>query len=476
MTGLRWIRLLAIATAAIILASCRSLTAPLATTATAVTVLPEDVLPAADGDQSLTAAFAGDLPAAPAPAALAAVPAAVAPDPDAALVPAAVAKPSIRRHEGVVPVGLEAPCPPLPRLACRTCPPPAAGHGWPTLPGGCRSGACGAAADHGAPCPTGSCQPVACPPGEPAIPVIRPCLVCDGGDHGAVAKAVGDDRLENLTAGDTVARYRPADDGPESDRVWIAESNCACVYAPRFAAVREVVKPFEEAAPVGPGGLVNEELVELEVERQPVWGSVQNLSPEAARKALPGVAVEERLGPLAVDQAELPGEDDGVEGPSERLAIDQPELARLRQRPFAAVGFDVPVAWTCIKAANVLVNHQAAEVVAADRGTATLRFEEPGRAELTLCKRAGTDTARVGEELDFTIYMLNSGDRPLANIVLADALPKRLELVPGSAAANLPAEFSTETGDDGSVILTWRLSEPLPAGASGFVRFRVLVR
>jgi uncharacterized repeat protein (TIGR01451 family) len=203
---------------------------------------------------------------------------------------------------------------------------------------------------------------------------------------------------------------------------------------------------------------------------------VQNLAPEAARKALPGVAVQERLGPLAVDQEEVPGEEDGVEGPVAGLAIDQPEQARRRQLPFEEVGFDVPVAWTCIKAANVLVNNQAAEVVAADRGTATLRFEEPGRAELTLCKRAGTDTARVGEEIDFTIYMINSGDRPLTGIVLADALPQRLTLVPDSAASSLPAEFSTTPGDDGSVVLTWRLTEPLPAGGEGFVRFRTLVR
>jgi uncharacterized repeat protein (TIGR01451 family) len=472
MTGLRWLRLLAIALASLILASCRSLTAPVAATATAVTVLPEDVMPAEVEEASLVEALL-ESPAAGEPGP-------IAPEPDAAPArPAAVVSrvlPSgtgsaIRRHEGVVPAGLEAPSPPLPRLACRTCPPaPAVIRGL----GPCGSGRCGA--DHAGSCPPGVCQPIACPPCQRAVPVIRPCLVCDGGDHGAVAKAVGTDGLANLTAGDTVARYRPADDGPESDRVWIAESNCACVYAPRFAAVREVVRPLEDAAPVGPGGLVTDQLVELEVERQPVWGSVQHLAPEAARKALPGVAIQERLGPLAVDQGELPGEDDGVEGPAERLAIDQLEQARRRQRPFVEIGFDVPVAWTKIQSANVLVNERAAEVVAADRGTATLRFEEPGRAELTLCKRAGTDTARVGEEIDFMIYMLNSGDRPLTNIVLADALPERLVLVPDSAASSLPAEFATETGDDGSVVLTWRLVEPLAPGDSGFVRFRTLVR
>ena len=459
MSGVRLLRLLAIATAAFILASCRSLTAPLATSATAVTILPDDLATGA-ADDSLATAFAGD----------GAAPAAV-PEPPmpARRLPAPK---GIRRHEGVVPAGLEAPCPPLPRLACRdgSCR-PAFGAGLRAAPpcssGGCRSGA---------PCPTGGCQQVVCLPGEPAVPVIRPCLVCDGGDHGAVAKAVGPAGLVNLTAGDAVARYRPADDGPEAERVQVVESNCACVYAPRFAAVREIVRPLEDAAPLGPGGLVADEVVELETERQPVWGSVQNLAPEAARKALPGVAVQERLGPLAVDQGEMPDEEDGVEGPVARMAIDQPEQARRRQRPFEEVGFDVPVAWTCIKAANVLLNDQAAEVVAADRGVATLRFESPGRAELTLCKRAGTDTARVGEEIDFTIYMINSGDRPLTGIVLADALPERLVFVPGSAAANLPADFGTETGDDGSVVLTWRLTEPLPAGGEGFVRFRTLVR
>jgi uncharacterized repeat protein (TIGR01451 family) len=463
MNGVRWLRLLAIATAAVILASCRSLTTPLATSATAVTILPDDVL-SRECDDSLTAALTG----------AEAAPAALPPTPDAESLPAPPLPPtaSLRRHEGVVPVGLEAPCSPLPRLACRdgSC---GQAHGLRPLPApGCRSGACRG----GAACPPGGCQETFCLPGAPAIPVIRPCLVCDGGDHGAPAKAVGASGLANLSAGDTVARFRPADNGPEADRVQVTESNCACVYAPRFAAVRELVRPLEDAAPLGPGGLVTDELVELQIERQPVWGSVQNLAPEAARKALPGIAVQERLGPLAVDQSDLPGEEDGVEGPVARMAIDQPEQARQRQRPVVAVGFDVPVAWTCIKAANVLVNNQAAEVVAADRGTATLRFEEPGRAELTLCKRAGTDTARVGEEIDFTIYMLNSGDRPLTGIVLADALPKRLALVAESAASSLPAEFSTEQGDDGSVVLTWRLAEPLPPGGEGFVRFRTLVR
>jgi uncharacterized repeat protein (TIGR01451 family) len=359
---------------------------------------------------------------------------------------------------GIVRTGLEAPCSPLPRVdgACAQC------RGLPPAAPGCRT--CGPAV----------CAPIICLPG--AVPRVRPCLVCDGGDGGAPAKPVGPDGLKNLTAGDTVARFRAADAGPDADEVRITASNCACVFAPRFAAVREVVRPFEDAAPQGPRGLALDEHADEEALRLPVVQQAQALQPLAARKALPGVAIQERLGPLSVDQGDLPNEDRGLVQPAARISEEQPELARRSQRPLVTVGFDVPVAWTCVKAANVLVDGRAAQVVAADRGTATLRLEEPGRAELTLCKKAGSDTARPGEELDFTIFMLNSGDRALEGIVLADALPPRLSFVEGSAASSVPADFTTATGDDGATVLTWRLRETLPAGASGFVRFRTMVR
>jgi uncharacterized repeat protein (TIGR01451 family) len=405
---LRWLRILAIATGAVVLASCRTVHVPdvLATTAAAAVF---DEPPAA------TAAATDD-------------------------------------SGRVVPAGLATPCPPLPR-GCRRC--------------GTR---CGPDA-----CPAPTCAAPACLPCPPP-PLVAPCLVCDGGDAGPAAKPVGASGLANLTAGDTVARYRAADDGPCADAVHIAASNCACVYAPRFASVREVVRPLEEAAPDGPKGLANDTHAGERIALDPVRAKAQTVALVAARKALPGVGLEDRVGPLAVDRADVPHEDQGREHPAAEISEAQPELTRQRLRPLEKVGFDVPIAWTCLQAANVLSADRTAQVVAVDRGTATLRFEEPGRAELTLCKRAGTDTARPGEELDFTIFLLNSGDRPLADIVLADALPARLELVPGSAVASLPADVSVVSGDDGSAVVTWKFRETLAAGASGFVRFRALVR
>jgi len=324
-------------------------------------------------------------------------------------------------------------------------------------------------------CGPAGCPPVAVMPCEPAPPIVGPWYVCDGGDAGVPARAVDDAGLVNLTAGDTVARYRPADDGPANDCVKLATTNCACVYSPRFAAVREVIRLAEDTAEQGPNGLSLDRLVGQQVDLLPVRDKTQQVAPVGARKALPGVALEERLGPLAVDQTDQLHEDDARERAMAEVAQLQPEAARQAQAPRLKVSFVVPVAWTCVKAANVLVAGQEAQVVAADRGTATLRFECPGRAELTLCKRAGTDTARSGEELDFMIYFLNSGDRALTDIVLADALPARLELIPDSAVCSLPADITTEAGDDGSVVVKWRLTETLRPGESGFVRFRTLV-
>ena len=379
----------------------------------------------------------------------------------------------------------EAPCPPLPRSGRRHC--------RPAPP--CR--ACGECSD-------GGCAPEVCIPRDRAVPAVGPYLVCDGGDCLAPARPSGRSGIVNLTAGDTVARYR-ADDTPprrfmppaeaarrgdstadhsavedrgeeEATEACLTVSNCACVYSPRFSSVREIIRPLEEAAPVGPSGLALDTVAEADVGRQPVWGSTQRVALEAARKALPGVAIEERIPALAVDQNEIPRAAENAELPAERVSEEQPLLTLRTQRPLLKVGFDVPLAWTCVRGANVLLNEQTADVISADRGTATLRFEEPGRCELTLCKRAGSDTARIGEELDFTIYLLNSGDRALTDIVLVDALPRRLELIPDAAASSRPADFSTETGDDGSVVLKWRFTGTLRPNEAGFVRFRTIVR
>jgi uncharacterized repeat protein (TIGR01451 family) len=482
------VRWLAVAAGALLLASCRSisLTAPVS----ALAPLPAVAVTSADAVDAVDA-----------------VPLLPVESPTAAAEPSerSFALPTIRDGD-VQPTGLDLPSPPLPRLGpagpaaafpvaavaggrCQgpDCQ-PHAGMGSPR--GGCgsprcRLHACRILTPHAAAgCQGGECQAGCGTPIVPtiALPVIGPCLVCDGGDHGKPAVPRGRTRLGNITSGDTVARYRADGPGPapEDEACLEAEScvvasNCTCVYAPRFSSVRRVIRPFEDAVPTGPKGLALDTIAAAGSVGQSVYDKTQQIQIVAARLAQQGIAVEDRIPVLAVDKVVPPVLQEGVDGPV-AVALDLPvEKVDNVQAPRLARKIDVPLAWMCVSGAQVTVNGEAADVLAVDHGVATLRLESPGRCELTLCKRAGSDTARPGEELDFTIFVLNSGDRPLTDITLVDAVPGRLAVIEGSPVSNLPAAISTSKGDDGATLLSWTFKGTLAPGQGCFVRFRTIV-
>ena len=477
----RW---LAIAAGAVLLASCRSVTAPVAILAPAglavsvgaeTAALPEGA--PRDAAESPSDASRRDDAAAP-------------------------------TDGGVRRTGLEAPVSPLPRVAlvghaaavpvhptAAPCPDgrcgAGAGPGMAECSGrGCRAGGCGSPRCRlhrhrpAAACPDGQCGSDTCGPVVPvvAVPVIGPCLVCDGGDRGKPALAKGRAELKNVTSGDTVARYRAAGPGPaptddaclESDACVVA-SNCTCVYAPRFSSVRHVTRPFEDSALTGPRGVALDTVLVARTAGRAVRDKTQQLQPVGARRAQSGIAVEDRIPVLAVDKVQPPRLEEAFDGPVAHSLDQPPEGLRNVEAPRLARKVDVPLAWTCVSGAQVTVNGEAADVLAVDHGVATLRLESPGRCELTLCKRAGTDAVRPGDELDFTIYLLNSGDRPLTDITLADAVPGRLEVIDSSPSASLPADVSTAKAEDGSTVITWVFRGTLRPGEGGFVRFRTIV-
>lgn len=326
-----------------------------------------------------------------------------------------------------------------------------------------------------APCPAPA-SPAECP--VPLIPLPAPpraggCVICDGGDHLAPAKPSGDGIVQ-LTAGDTVARYRAEDDLVH--QASIAVSNCTCVFAPRFASVREVIRPHEDSVIAATLRVERDDTVEIDTGLDPVVSGRRRIGPDTARQKASGMGMETASVALAVADELLPDAAVGESHPQAAANDQNTEPLARTQDVRDVVGFDIPFAWTCLQEASVMVGEKPAVVVSSDRTTATLRIEEEGRAELTISKSAGSTSARAGEELDFTIAFLNSGNRPLADVVLVDALPTRLEYVADSADATVPATFSTGEGDDGSVVLTWRLTDTLQPGETGFVRFRTLVR
>ena len=339
--------------------------------------------------------------------------------------------------------------------------------------------------------PSGSLQPIdrmACEcveyPSQPYLvnaPAVLPPLICNGGDSFEPAKAIGRTGFEGLSAGDTVARYR-RDDGFDIDdtraasSARVTHSNCQCIYAPRFGSVRNVTQIHEESLPQGPAGLSNDRSLASQITKQPTGDTAQLTSLHMARKSNSGIAVEEWSGPLGVDTAMLPNQSLGQAKPGESIYDTHINSAKRQEAIAESVGVDIPIAWTRLTAANAVFNDQKADVTSSSQGIAILRVESLGRAELTLCKRSGSDSARIGEEIDFTIAFLNSGDVPLTDIVIMDILPQRLQLIESSPATSLPAQIKTTLEDDGTTSISWQLSSTLEAGESGFVRMRTILQ
>ena len=313
------------------------------------------------------------------------------------------------------------------------------------------------------------------------LPPILPPLICNGGDGKESAYPVGRMGIEGLSGGDTVARYRRDEsfhlsDSSAAKSSRIARTNCECIYAPRFGSVRHVTRLHEESVPQGPAGVSSDKSLVSQTILQPLGNAAQLTSLQMARKSKSGLAVEERSGPLGVDATVLPNQSLGQSKAGESVYDTHVKSAEKKERIAESIGIDVPIAWTRLTAANAVFNDQKADVASASQGIATLRVESLGRAELTLCKRSGSDSARIGEEIDFTIAFLNSGDVPLTDIVIMDVLPQRLQLIESSPACSLPAETIVAPAADGTTSISWQLQSALQAGESGFVRMRTIVQ
>ena len=112
---------------------------------------------------------------------------------------------------------------------------------------------------------------------------------------------------------------------------------------------------------------------------------------------------------------------------------------------------------------------RAAEVVGKEDQRRT-----PGR--LRIVKLADKKTALPGDVITFTIRYDNLGDRELHHIRIIDNLTPRLEYVDDSATSNRAGKLVVEDNEEGSLVLKFELSQPLPGHTGGVVTFKVKVR
>lgn len=297
--------------------------------------------------------------------------------------------------------------------------------------------------------------------------------ICDGGDRALGVAVKPDWQVLGLDTQDTVAHYDTLD-----GRTLVEPSNRVCVYAPRFGAVRSVMRTVENQtadAPRAvdrpetptPGTHVDTPTTALE-QRQLIVATRAALPEAFVRRQAPDI-LSVRLSPAAFVTGLLPYENLQII----RVGLlDNAEEARLAEAVQAAV------AWSGDQMAQVMLDGVRAETATVDQ-TPQVVYEvyDPHKTpKLRLCKVADSQMAKPGDIVAFTLRFDNVGDQPIGNVVILDNLTPRLEYVPDSAQSSVEAQFSTEVNDAGSLVLRWEVREPLEVGQGGIVRFRCRVR
>ncbi len=295
----------------------------------------------------------------------------------------------------------------------------------------------------------------------------------DGGDRPWGAKVDDDWQIHGLEPEDTIAHYDTLD-----GRRVVEASNRVHVYAPRFGAVRSVTTVSANLQVDATRGMEAPAKTALQQEiRQPTT-TLQNLEAVAQR----GVARSDIYrtdigdGALSTTMAAVAFQDAFL--PFESLAIIRDGFVEGSEAPQLARGVAAAIAWTHDQAVQVILDRQAATAVIGDaRAQATFAIDKPEpRPKLRIVKVASSQTAQVGEEVDFTIRFDNVGNEMIGNVTIVDHLTPRLEYLPESAQASVEGNFVAERKGADSLILRFEVTDPLEPGEGGIVRFRCRVR
>jgi uncharacterized repeat protein (TIGR01451 family) len=308
-------------------------------------------------------------------------------------------------------------------------------------------------------------------------PVASPHLfpdeyLCDGGDRGL---PVHYDQFHRhgLDTEDTIAEYVD-----HQGTFHMKPTNRVCIYAPRFGAMRTVSGPrldhsVEQAFGAHDAaqgvGLRSREVAERREQRERVDG------------------MRVRSRPSGFDLDALPR---GVEQHTElvehvKLVNTFQDLAfvatgRVEQadKAWLAYGIQAAVAWTRTQFPVAVAQTAAAQQVIAEFQPEEIVGLEDRRkkGDLRIVKLADKKTAQPGDIVTFTIRYDNVGDIELYHVRIVDNLTPRLQSVDDSATSDRAGRLVVEDNEEGSLVLTFELDEPLPGRTGGFVTFQTRVR
>ncbi len=321
-----------------------------------------------------------------------------------------------------------------------------------------------------------------CPlPGAPACEVVLPCYepdyypdeyICDGGDRG-IKVYHNEFGRQGLETEDTVAEFTD-----DTGHRRIRPSCRTCIYAPQFAAVRSASLPEISLAVDRAAGTHD---------RRSTVGLYSKLTPEVELQNDQPIGINTRSRASGMDRLLSQNELDQIarlarhikliNAFEDRLFLQRGQLDRTEE---AYLAQEVQLAATWTRDLNpVIVASDAGgqEVIAEFSVEEYVGIEDkrtPG--DLKIIKLVDQPTALPGDIVTFTIHYENIGERSLYRISIVDNLTPRLEFIDGTTDSDREGEVTVEPNGEGSVIVTFEVTDPLPGLTGGTLTFRCRVR
>ena len=289
---------------------------------------------------------------------------------------------------------------------------------------------------------------------------------------GLQARVRQDWTVDGLELEDTVAHF----DTLQGETL-VVPSNRTCVYAPRFAAARQVISleqsEYRQLAL---------DAQDLTIAEHQVAGDQPNTvnQPLATVRAIGvdmGRAVQEELPGRVADQVLQPfaQQDRGLPVQNEQM-LPSLQLSET-DRPWLAEGEAAAQVGSAVEMAQVVLDHVATDVERLVRGAEeALVYTTPTGAKLRLIKTASQRTAHSGDEIEFTLNFENVGQEEIGNVTLLDHLSHRLEYIPNSQTCSLDAQFDLDTQSRDGQTVRWEITQPIAPGRGGVITFKCRVR
>jgi uncharacterized repeat protein (TIGR01451 family) len=310
------------------------------------------------------------------------------------------------------------------------------------------------------------------PPGI-AKPWPQDEYLADGGDKG-IQVAVGDNRqVRGLEMEDTVACFDTLD-----GRTVVEPSNQVFLYSPRFGAVRQVTGARENDQMIASSGMHQPIRLVSTGEVAMPGSAKQNVETvrQIGEKSI--TVFRSRQGDGAVSTAIRPAAFQNGFLPYENFAVIRLGQFDGAEMPWLARGTTAAITWSSDQAVQVMLDHRTASAVVSDQKVDTLFSvnQPPAHPKLRIVKVASTPFAEIGDTVAFTLRFDNVGDQVIGNVVILDSLTTRLRYVDNTAQSSLPASFSAQQNEGGSLVLRWEIAQPLEPGKGGILRFTCQVQ